>query len=83
MRFLAAYGAAHPVSYRRIRAFLERMSLVAAQPELCAEARHAADELLHGFRKWLGPTARIAVDFEKGREYGWEWWWERAGHRLE
>ena len=72
LRFLAAYGAAHPVSYQRIRAFLERMSLVAAQPDLGAEARHAADDLLEGFRRWLGPTARIAVDSETGREYRWE-----------
>jgi long-subunit acyl-CoA synthetase (AMP-forming)/N-acetylglutamate synthase-like GNAT family acetyltransferase len=70
--FLAAYGAGHPMGYRRIRAFLERMSLFAQREPVRVEARHAAAVLLDGFREWLGPTARIAVDPERGREYRWE-----------
>ncbi len=72
LSFLAEYGAAHPARFRTTRAFLVRMSLFAAMPEL---RRHAADArvtLEFGFRQWLGPTARIAVDTETGQEYRWE-----------
>jgi hypothetical protein len=69
---LAAYGAAHPTGYRRIRAFLERMSLFASRPDVREAARAAAADLVAGFRNWLGPTARIAVDPDGGREYRWE-----------
>jgi long-subunit acyl-CoA synthetase (AMP-forming)/GNAT superfamily N-acetyltransferase len=72
LSFLAEYGAAHPARFRTTRAFLVRMSLFAATAEL---RRHAADArvtLEFGFRQWLGPTARIAVDTETGQEYRWE-----------
>jgi long-subunit acyl-CoA synthetase (AMP-forming)/N-acetylglutamate synthase-like GNAT family acetyltransferase len=70
--FLAAYGAVHPTGYRRIRAFLTRMSLFAGTDDLRNEARRAGGELLEGFRSWLGATDRIAVDPDGGREYRWE-----------
>ena len=72
LRFLAAYGAAHPATYRRLRAFLVRMGLFAARPAVRAEAEEAAETLQKGFRAWLGPNARIAVDPETGQEYGWD-----------
>jgi len=72
LRFLAAYGAVHPTGYRRIRAFLERMNLFARHESLRGEARRAAGELLAGFRDWLGRTAQIAVDPDRGKEYRWE-----------
>ena len=72
LRFLAAYGAAHPATYRRLRAFLVRMSLFGAVPAVRAEAEEAADTLQKGFRAWLGPNARIAVDPETGQEYSWD-----------
>ena len=72
LNFLAEYGAAHPVRFRALRAFLVRMSLFAVTPAL---RRHAADArvtLEFGFRQWLGPSVRIAVDTETGQEYRWE-----------
>ncbi len=72
LRFLAAYGAAHPATYRRLRAFLLRTGLFAADAVVRAEADEAADTLQKGFRAWLGPNARIAVDPETGQEYGWD-----------
>ena len=69
--FLAAYGAAHPVSYRKLRAVLERVSLF-GRHEARGQAARAARELQDGFRDWLGPTAQIAVDPETGQEYRWE-----------
>jgi len=71
LHFLAEYGAAHPVRYRRLRAFLTRMMLFAAQEPVRLEAARAADALTKGFRQWLGPTSRIAVDEETAREYRW------------
>ncbi len=70
--FLAEYGAAHPARFSRTRAFVVRMSLFAATSEV---RRHAADArvtLEFGFRQWLGPTTKIAVDTETGQEYRWE-----------
>jgi long-subunit acyl-CoA synthetase (AMP-forming)/GNAT superfamily N-acetyltransferase len=72
LRLLADYGAYHPVQYRRIRAFLERMAQAAATAGLRREARRAADALLAGFRRWLGPNSEIAVDPETGQEYRWD-----------
>jgi long-chain acyl-CoA synthetase len=72
LEFLAAYGSSHPISYRRLRAFLERVGLLAHDPAVRELARAASRILLDGFRKWLGANARIAVDPETGQEYRWE-----------
>ncbi len=72
LNFLAIYGSAHPTAYRRIRAFLERMSLFAARERERQVAQRACEELVCGFRRWLGAAARIAVDPDRGVEYRWE-----------
>ena len=72
LALLAGYGAMHPVSYRLIRAFLERMDLETPQAEVGLQTREARQELLDGFRRWLGPAAQVAVDSDKGREYHWD-----------
>ncbi|UCG87205.1 MAG: GNAT family N-acetyltransferase [Gemmatimonadota bacterium] len=72
LRFLAEYGAAHPVQYRRTRAFLVQMSLFAPTAQLRAHAADARATLEAGFHQWLGPAAKIAVDTETGQEYRWE-----------
>jgi long-subunit acyl-CoA synthetase (AMP-forming)/ribosomal protein S18 acetylase RimI-like enzyme len=70
--FLAQYGAGHPVRFRTIRAFLVRMSLFARSQALRVHAGGARVTLENGFRQWLGPTSKIAVDTETGQEYRWE-----------
>jgi len=72
LQFLAEYGAAHPTTYRKIRAFLVRTSLFAGNPEICRHADDARSTLQFGFWQWLGPTLRIAVDTETGQEYRWD-----------
>jgi long-subunit acyl-CoA synthetase (AMP-forming)/GNAT superfamily N-acetyltransferase len=72
LRLLAEYGAYHPVRYRRLRAFLTRMSLFAGREVVRQEASRAVEALTSGFRQWLGPTAHIAVDEETGQEYRWD-----------
>lgn len=72
LSFLAEYGAAHPIRYRRIRAFLVRMSLFALGQATRVHAAGARVTLENGFRQWLGPTSKIAVDTETGQEYRWE-----------
>ncbi len=71
MRLLAEYGMVHPARYRRLRALLLRAKLFAPVERVRREAARAADALIRGFRKWLGPSSRIAVDAETGREYRW------------
>ena len=70
--FLSAYGAAHPASYRRLRAFLVRMSVFAHVPDVRRQAAESATALRNGFRAWLGPSSHIAVDPETGEEYHWD-----------
>ncbi len=72
LRFLAEYGAAHPVRYRRIRAALVRMSLFAQSPQLRTRAADERATLEAGFHQWLGQTSKIAVDTETGQEYRWD-----------
>jgi GNAT superfamily N-acetyltransferase len=72
LKFLAAYGASHPVRYRPIRAFLVRTMLFGGRESVRQEAWRALDDLVRGFRGWLGPAARIAVDPETGQEYRWD-----------
>jgi len=72
LKFLAEYGASHPARYRHIRAFLVRMMLFGARDDVRQEAWRALDDLVSGFRQWLGPAIRVAVDPETGQEYGWE-----------
>jgi long-subunit acyl-CoA synthetase (AMP-forming) len=71
LRFLAQYGAQHPTRYRRLRAFLVRMTLFADRDGVRAEAARAAESLERGFRDWLGKAMRVAVDPETGHEYRW------------
>jgi ribosomal protein S18 acetylase RimI-like enzyme len=70
--FFAEYGSGHPVRYRRLRAVLVRLSLFAAEEGLRRYAAEATDRLLQGYRQWLGPPSRIAVDPETGEEYRWK-----------
>jgi long-subunit acyl-CoA synthetase (AMP-forming)/GNAT superfamily N-acetyltransferase len=70
-KFLAAYGASHPSRYRALRAFFVRTMLFAGSPFAREEAFRALDDLVRGFRGWLGPTVQVAVDPETGQEYRW------------
>jgi long-subunit acyl-CoA synthetase (AMP-forming)/predicted GNAT superfamily acetyltransferase len=72
LKFLAAYGASHPTRYRQLRAFFVRTMLFSNRESIRHESWRAVDELVRGFRQWLGTTARVAVDPESGQEYRWE-----------
>ncbi|ANM29876.1 hypothetical protein ABI59_10255 [Acidobacteria bacterium Mor1] len=72
LQFLAEYGAVHPTRYRPLRAFLVRSMRFAQRPELREAAGAAVEKLTGGFREWLRPSSRVAVDPETGREYRWE-----------
>ena len=72
LKFLAAYGASHPTRYRPLRAFFVRTMLFSGRESIRQEAWRAVDELVRGFRQWLGATIRVAVDPESGQEYRWE-----------
>ena len=72
LKFLAAYGASHPTRYRPLRAFFVRTMLFGGRESIRQESWRALDDLVRGFRQWLGATVRIAVDPESGQEYRWE-----------
>ena len=72
VRFLARYGACHPARYRQLRSFITRLSVTATTAAGTELARRARAELDDGFRGWLGPASRIAVDPETGLEYRWD-----------
>ena len=71
LKLLAAYGAAHPSRVRGLRAFLMRTMLFGGREPIRQDAWRALEELVRGFRSWLGPTVGVAVDPETGQEYGW------------
>ncbi len=70
--FLAEYGAVHPARYRQLRGFLTRMAVTASTEGDARRVRRALGRLNDGFRGWLGPAARIAIDPETGLEYRWD-----------
>jgi hypothetical protein len=72
IEFLADYGGAHPIRYRRIRAFIVRVCLFGPTQNLRDRAGEVRSSLRDAFFNWLGPTLRIAVDPETGQEYRWE-----------
>jgi long-chain acyl-CoA synthetase len=72
LRFLTDYGVAHPISFRRLRAFLTRLARTAPVDAVRELAARERDRITQGFRIWLGATSQIAVDPETGREYRWE-----------
>jgi long-chain acyl-CoA synthetase len=72
LRFLAVYGAGHPTRFRQLRAFFVHTTLFAERDAIRREATAAMRTLEEGFRHWLGPSVRIAVDPETGQEYRWE-----------
>lgn len=70
VRLLAAYGVSHPVWYARVRLALARLALH-GDPEIAARAGEELDRLQLGFRAWIGPNSRLAVDPATGSEYSW------------
>jgi long-subunit acyl-CoA synthetase (AMP-forming)/N-acetylglutamate synthase-like GNAT family acetyltransferase len=71
LRLLAEYGTSHPTRYRRLRVFLVQAMLFSPHDSARSEAARAAMAMQEGFRQWLGPAQRIAVDPETGHEYRW------------
>ncbi len=69
---LASYGSAHPGTYKQLRCALARMESFAPHMEDREAAERARERMQDGFRRWLGPSQRIAVDPETGEEYRWE-----------
>ncbi len=69
--FLSDYGASHPSRYRQLRGFITRMAVAETDSDN-RSARRALDHLQDGFRHWLGPASRIAIDPETGLEYRWD-----------
>jgi long-chain acyl-CoA synthetase len=69
---VTAYGVTHPQLFRRIRRFLMRFAYVSEITDLKIIAEKSLETLNTGFREWLGPNQRLAIDIETGEEYDWE-----------
>ncbi len=72
LRLLAEYGAAHPVRYKGLRWALARVEAFTGDAGLREQAGRSLERLTTGFRAFIGPVQRIAVDPEEGEEYRWE-----------
>lgn len=70
IRLVAAYAVSHPAWYAKARYPLARLTLH-SDVATAAAAGEELDRLQLGFRAWLGPNIRLAVDVESGNEYGW------------
>ncbi len=71
LRFLVVYATEHPGWYRVARTELARWLLSPETLRVREFARSGLERLTAGFRDWLGPDLRLAVDPATGREYGW------------
>jgi ribosomal protein S18 acetylase RimI-like enzyme len=69
---LGEYGAAHPGRFEELRSSLARIQVFTRSEVLREDAGRALRRLTEGFRNWLGPAQRIAVDVEDGTEYHWD-----------
>ena len=72
LHFLSEYGATHPSRYRQLRGFITRAAIASTTDDDRARVRRVLDDLEDGFRQWLGPASRIAIDPETGLEYRWD-----------
>jgi long-subunit acyl-CoA synthetase (AMP-forming) len=66
------YGIEHPTDYQWARLELVKWNLSSAPDNIIALTSSAIDNLISGFRKWLGPNRYIAIDQESGEEYSWK-----------
>ena len=69
---VTAYGVTHPQLFRRVRRFLMRFTYISEINNLKMMAEKSLETLNTGFREWLGPNQRLAIDIETGEEYDWE-----------
>jgi GNAT superfamily N-acetyltransferase len=69
---ITAYGIRHPVNYRRVRRFLMRIALLTSDTILKDLVEKNLLALREGFREWLGPNQKVAIDVETSEEYVWE-----------
>ncbi|NHZ86893.1 MAG: AMP-binding protein, partial [Planctomycetia bacterium] len=66
------YGIKHPTDFRWARSELIKWNLSLAPDNIISLTSTAIDNLVSGFRKWLGPNHYIAIDQESGEEYSWK-----------
>ena len=66
------FGVHHPTRYIWARAELIWWQVSDVPKPLYSTAQKAYYALTNGFRDWIGPSAKVTVDQEKGREYGWK-----------
>ncbi|NOZ04227.1 MAG: GNAT family N-acetyltransferase [FCB group bacterium] len=65
------YGKVHPSSYVWSRAELIWWQMSPVPEPLLSASEKAYHNLVDGFRKWLGPVSKLAIDRETGEEYDW------------
>jgi len=72
LNLLGEYGAAHPARFEELRITLTRLQVFSSNAEFRTRAEEALTRLSEGFRGWIGPVQRIAIDAEEGAEYRWK-----------
>ena len=69
---LVNFGVHHPTKYKRVRQLIVRYQLRTDCRNISVLASMARQDLLEGFRKWLGTNQAVSVDIETGEEYQWK-----------
>ncbi|NHZ86978.1 MAG: GNAT family N-acetyltransferase, partial [Planctomycetia bacterium] len=69
---ITEYGITHPTDYQWARSELVKWNLSSAPDKIIFLTNTAIDNLISGFRKWVGPNRNIAIDQESGEEYSWK-----------
>ncbi|RMF08338.1 MAG: GNAT family N-acetyltransferase, partial [Candidatus Neomarinimicrobiota bacterium] len=71
LRLIGQYGRLHPSSYRWARAELVWWEMVSETEAVRTLARRQREELVTGFRSWLGLPQQLAIDPDSGEEFTW------------
>lgn len=69
---LSQFGSQHPTTYQHLRQIFVKYQIMDDQPEIASLAINYRTNMRAGFRSWLGPNQKIAVDMETGEEYRWK-----------
>jgi len=69
---LVNFGVYHPTKYKRVRQLVVRYQLRTDYRNISVLASMARQNLLEGFRRWLGENQAVSVDIETGEEYQWK-----------
>ena len=69
---VADYGVSHPTKYIWARSELYWWQIVECPKRILSLAQKEHYKLVNGFRSWIGPNRKLAIDRNDNTEYNWK-----------